>query len=320
MHVERYTPEHEARWEEFVSRSNNGTLFHTRRFFQYHPPGRFQDHSLIFRKKGTWRAVFPAAEVREQERRLLWSHPGASYGSLVVPEALAFREALDLISRLVEYARREGFEGIRLTLPPTIYQKRLSNYIDYALLRQGFTYSRREVSSILFLESTVEANLAKFKPAHRRAVKKALRSGVTVRESEEWTSFYRILQQNLWTRHNVNPTHTLDELVHLKHLFPDRIRLFGAYLDRTLIAGVVNFICNRDVVMAFYISHDEAYAEYRPVNLLFYSIFDWAIREGFRVFDFGIFTVREEPNLGLARFKENFGASGLFRDTLELRL
>ena len=33
--------------------------------------------------------------------------------------------------------------------------------------------------------------------------------------------------------------------------------------------------------------------------------------------DFGIFTVNENPNMGLARFKENFGANGIFRDTID---
>jgi CelD/BcsL family acetyltransferase involved in cellulose biosynthesis len=87
-----------------------------------------------------------------------------------------------------------------------------------------------------------------------------------------------------------------------------------------MVAGVVNFIATENVVLAFYISHDENFQEVRPINLLFYKIFEWAIQEKFRVFDFGIFTVNEEPNLGLARFKENFGASGQFRDTLELNL
>jgi len=38
-------------------------------------------------------------------------------------------------------------------------------------------------------------------------------------------------------------------------------------------------------------------------------------QEGCRFLDFGIFTVNMDPNLGLARFKENFGARGIFRDT-----
>ena len=91
-------------------------------------------------------------------------------------------------------------------------------------------------------------------------------------------------------------------------------------MKKTMVAGVVNFAVTENVVLAFYISHDEDYQESRPINLLFYKIFEWAINEKFTVFDFGIFTVNEEPNMGLARFKENFGASGQFRDTLELHL
>ena len=85
-----------------------------------------------------------------------------------------------------------------------------------------------------------------------------------------------------------------------------------------MIAGVVNFIVNEHVVLAFYISHDESFAEHRAVNLLFYTIFDWAINQKYKIYDFGTFTVNEEPNMGLGRFKENFGASGIFRDTIEL--
>ena len=57
-----------------------------------------------------------------------------------------------------------------------------------------------------------------------------------------------------------------------------------------------------------------------PLIYYFYSIFNWAISKGLKIYDFGTFTVDEEPNMGLGRFKENFGASGVFRDTVELNL
>lgn len=99
-------------------------------------------------------------------------------------------------------------------------------------------------------------------------------------------------------------------------MFPAKIRLWGAFLKDKLIAGVCNFSANSKVVLAFYISHDEEYQEYRAVNLLFYEIMKRYKEEGFRFLDFGIFTVNMEPNWGLGRFKENFGARGIFRDTL----
>lgn len=307
-------------WDGLVWKANNGTLFHTRRFLSYHPAERFRDHSLIFTKKERPYVLFPAAEKQIDNGRWLVSHPGASFGSFVVPEDLPFADTEQLVAGLITYARRNAFNGIRLTLPPTIYNRRLSNYVDFALVRQGFGYTKREVSSILFLEPDIAANLAKFRPSHRRAVNKARKAGVVVRPTDDYAAFYRILKKNLKIRHGVQPTHTLDELLRLTQLFPDRINLFGAFVGDKMIAGVVNFCATAEVVLAFYISHDEDYQDYRGVNLLFYTIFEWAIAAGYKVFDFGIFTVNEEPNYGLARFKENFGSSGMFRDTLELQL
>ena len=305
-------------WDNFVSSANNGTLFHTRRFLNYHHEGRFNDHSLEFYKKGKLVGVFPAALIESGDQRQLVSHPGASVGSFVVPEDLAFADALEMVEQLVDYSKRENLDGIKLTQPPTIYSKRLSHYIDFALQKNGFLYSKREISSILFLEKSIDENLSKFKSTHRTAVRKAEKSGVVVKETDDFASFYEILKKNLSIRHDVKPTHSLNELLHLKELFPDKINLFGAYIEEKMVAGVINFIATENVVLAFYISHNEDFQEVRPINLLFYKIFEWAIQKKYNVFDFGIFTVNEEPNMGLARFKENFGASGQFRDTMEI--
>lgn len=320
MTIKQFKYSFDEQWDLMVLDANNGTLFHTRRFLSYHPPGRFTDHSLIFNKNNQPYILFPAAEKEIDGKRFLVSHPGTSYGSFIVPEDISFADSYDIVESLIEYAKAQKFDGIRLTPPPTIYNRRLSNYIDFSLLQHGFRYLRREISSILFLEDTIEQNLDKFKPSHKRAVRKAIKEGVVVRESDKFDEFYSILQNNLKIRHNVTPTHTLDELLKLKELFPNDVKLFGAFLGDKMVAGVVNFICTKDVVLAFYISHDEKYQETRALNLLFYSIFDWAITNNFKVFDFGIFTVNEEPNFGLARFKENFGASGMFRDTFEIIL
>lgn len=38
-------------WDNFVLNSNNGTMFHSRKFLSYHPEGRFKDTSLVIIKK-----------------------------------------------------------------------------------------------------------------------------------------------------------------------------------------------------------------------------------------------------------------------------
>lgn len=320
IQLQPYSDDHRATWEAFVGESNNGTLFHRRHFLAYHPKDRFVDHSLMVYKKGRLLALFPAAERQVEGQRNLVSHPGSSYGGFVYPADLSIRDAFDMVGQLKRYARDAGFQRVQLTLPPAIYQQRVSNYLDFALLQNGFGYLKREVSSMLNIESEPEINLTRFKATHRTAVRRAIKQGVQIRESEDYEAFYHILEQNLKIRHNVKPTHTLEELLDLKRRFPHEIRLFGAYHDNRLVAGVVNFTANASVVLAFYISHDEAFQHLRAVNLLFYEIIKWCHQNGFRFLDFGIFTVNEEPNFGLGRFKERFGASGVFRDTFLLAL
>ncbi|MFL3008490.1 MAG: GNAT family N-acetyltransferase [Candidatus Neomarinimicrobiota bacterium] len=315
----RYNKNDEAVWDKFVSDSNNGTIFHLRKFLNYHSNDKFIDHSILIIKNKKLFSVFPAAERVITNQKLLVSHPGSSVGSFVIPENLSIANSIELVNQIKKYAKESGFNGIQITLPPNLYQKRLSNYMDFAFFRGGFIYKKREITSILFLEKNIETTLKKFRPSHRRAVKTAQSKGVIVRESEKYDEYYKILQKNLSKRHGVNPTHTLRELKKLKRIFKDKIKLFSAFIDGKMIAGIVNFIINEQVLLAFYISHDELYNQYRPLNILFYEVFSWAIKSKYKVYDFGIFTVNEEPNMGLGRFKENFGASGIFRDTIELK-
>jgi len=311
LQLEVYASEDAQRWDAFVNASNNGTLFHTRKFLNYHPDGRFEDCSVLFTKEKKYLAVFPAA-VRDN---CLISHPGCSYGGPVYHLSFTLKDAFSVVESLLDFAGTRGLTKIALTMPPQIYHRRPSNYIDFALLKSGFTYAKREVSSVIPLDFSEEDTLQAFNSEARRAVRRAQKLGVEIKPSSDIETFYDILNHNLKMRHNVRPTHSLAELTHLMQMYPDEIQLFGAFVDDTMIAGVVVFVCNAQVALAFYISHRDDMQRYRPVNLLFYDIIRWAIRRQIRFLDFGIFTVNMVPNWGLARFKESFGALGVFRDT-----
>jgi hypothetical protein len=303
-------------WDNFVDNSDNGTIFHKREFLSYHPADRFKDASIVLLKDNKVIAIYTAAVVEREGKKVLASHPGASYGSFVYNSNLNFKEAHAMVDVLLEYAETLKVDRIQLTPPPIIYQSKYSNYIDFALVRNGFIYLKRDVSSIVQLDFKADELLSTYRAEARTAVKKSIKQGVEIVECENFKEYYEILKKNLKLRHNVSPAHTLDEIIKLKKIFPAKIRLWGAFLKDKLIAGVCNFSANPKVVLAFYISHDEEYQEYRAVNLLFFEIMKRYKEEGFRFLDFGIFTVNMEPNWGLGRFKENFGARGIFRDTL----
>ena len=318
--VQRYNSEYRSQWDSFVPKKNNGTIFHLRSFLSYHPKSRFHDHSLLFYKKKKLFSVFPAAQKKINKKLYIVSHPGATLGSFVLPQDLSISDSLNLVKALKNYCKEKNFDVIQITTPPNLYQHRLSNYIEFSFIKNKFFYSKREVTSILHLENNIEKNLKKFKLSHKRAIKKGLKKGLVCKEHIEFEKFYIMLKKNLKKRHGVTPTHTLFELKKLYKIFPQKIKLFGSFYKGKMVAGVLNFIVNEQVVLAFYITHDEKYSDIRPLNILFYNMFEWAIKLNFKIYDFGIFTVNGDPNMGLGRFKENFGASGIFRDTFELSL
>ena len=316
--IKKFSKNNYAAWDSFVLEANNGTLFHLRKFLSYHPEDRFKDHSVEIYKKNSLLSVFPAADIIINNKNMLTSHPGSSYGSFVSKEELSIKDAMEMVSKLIDYSSKKGFDGIQLTIPPGFHSNRVSNYIEYSLLINGFDYYRRDVTSILTIESSEDKILNKFKPSHQRAVRKSKKLGVTTKLTERVDEFFSMLKNNLKIRHGVNPTHSLKELKSLIKLFPDSINIYGAFFDGQMIAGVLNIMVKEGVALAFYISHKEDFQELRPLNLLFFDIFKWSLKNNIKVYDFGTFTDKGIANMGLGRFKESFGASGVFRDSFKI--
>ena len=305
----------DKQWDEFVLQSDSGTMFHTRKFLSYHPKKRFKDASFVILKKGKLFSVFTAVLIERDGKKILASHSGASYGGFVHKSNLNLKESFSIVEALEDYAKKLKCNAIELTHTPIIYQSKYSNYLDFAMIKNRFDYKKREISSVVQLDIPEGQLLSTFRSTARTATKKSKKFGIKIRECEDFENYYDILKMNLGMRHNVQPTHSLRELKKIKKMFPKEIRLWGAFKGKKLIAGVCNFSANSKVVLAFYISHLEEYQEFRAVNFLFFEIMNQYQKEGYKFLDFGIFTVNMEPNWGLARFKENFGARGIFRDT-----
>jgi len=48
--IDRFNNNFSDEWEKIVQHSNNGTLFHTRKFLSYHSKKRFIDHSFFIQE------------------------------------------------------------------------------------------------------------------------------------------------------------------------------------------------------------------------------------------------------------------------------
>lgn len=317
IEVVRYSDEWEKRWDDFVLQSNNGTIFHLQRFLHYHPKDRFQWHHLLFLEKGTIRGLLPAAEMGST----LESPIGASYGSIVTGD-IDFAASLELVDAFADYCRSQHFERTLLTAAPFIYQKTISQNIDYALAYRGFTYDKHYLSHAIRLGPL--DFVATFQKTARRYVHKYLREkNLHIEINTDYTSFYPILLKNK-ERHGVKPTHSLEELLCLQKLFPDRLVLFMVYKGTQPIASSLVFVCNAQVALCFYNMLLYEYEEYNPIHAVMYEVTKWAAEKGFGWLDIGVSqdTHAENqmtPAMNLIRFKEKFNARGILRSTFYKR-
>ena len=156
-------------------------------------------------------SVFPAADLIINDKKMLISHPGSSYGSFVLKKELSIKDAMEMVSKLIDYSSKKGFDGIQLTIPPGFHYNRVSNYIEYSLLVNGFDYFRRDVTSILTIESSEDKILNKFKPSHQRALRKSKKSGVTTKLTNRVDEFFSMLKNNLKLRNGLNPTNSIQQ-------------------------------------------------------------------------------------------------------------
>jgi hypothetical protein len=300
----------EWEWDAFVDKSYNGTIFHKQRFLSYHPRSRFEDASLSFKHKGRLVSVFPAANVEGH----LISHPGSSFGGPVFRYS-GVSLVIKVVEEIISYAKGLGFDSIQMRLPPNIIKEYPIEAVEFVLFYKGFR--------IDFIELSTCVPLGKIKPAynHLQAAHKAEKQGVYVRECDDYETFWPILNSNL-KKHNAEPTHTLEEILRLKKLFPKEIRLFAAFIGEQMLSGAVLFINNSVSFETFYLAQDYSYTELRSLNLLIFKVIQWAMYQELKFLNFGISTEKQGRvlNPGLVKFKEGYGGCNIVRKTYSLKI
>lgn len=325
MEVHRFTPDRAETWDTFVGQSRNGTLFHTRRFLGYHPAGRFEDHSLLISSEGKPLAVLPAAAVMEGGKKILKAHPGATHGGLVLSPKCGSAATWDVVTALLAHIQREGFSGASLLrITPAPLRRMFADDLEYALLGQGCHLTRCELGSVIDLRGiSQESLLSSFDTQCRNEVRQAERAGVIVRICTDYPAYYPLLEATLGHRHDVRPTHTLEELQKLAALFPHAQRLFGAFAEDKLIAGIVTVDLTENAVYTKYMAQDYAFQKKRSLNLLLAEVLRTMLHEGKTVLDLGVSMEETEPNginEGLFAFKEGFGARPVCRESWKISL
>ena len=211
-----------------------------------------------------------------------------------------------------------------MTQTPILYSKVPQQGVEFALIHHGFEVSRCELTQSVELQKLSSDPLDSLVDKTRNACRQAEKRGCIYAEGVELSpdnlaDFHELLYEN--RKHlRVKPTHTLDELITLSKLIPEKLHLAFVEHNSRRIAGLLHFICNSRVVLLFYVCHDREKQSLKPAPYILAKTLNWAKQSGYSELDFGISTVRGEPNRGLLKFKENFRTRPFLRNSYYLKL
>ncbi len=323
IEILKYQNNLQAEWDQFIDTSDNGTIFQKQKFLSYHVSRKFENHSLIFKKKGKIIAVFPAAIKQEGKKKILFSHPGASFGGIVYKN-ISFEEC-NIIIKLIEHeAHHNGCNQIFIIQTPTIYNTLSNNeIIDYCLRDRNFKNKERYLSSIIPINEDVNNQLKKISRNKNRTqsyYNNLIRKHeLKFRWVDSFKEFYPILLKNK-QKHNAKPTHSIEELERLKLLFPNEILQLMIYNNKQAIGGMTIFKTNNISGIIFYSMFDYNFTNIQPIILLMQYIIPWSKKNKIQFIDYGISHQPKNknplaPNKSLIKFKEDFGSFASIRNT-----
>jgi hypothetical protein len=309
--VIRYEPGHKSVWDKFIAQSKNGLFLFYRDYMDYHAD-RFPDYSLMFfNEDETLLAVMPAT-VKDS---LLSSHAGLTFGGIVSDTRMKTPLMLEIFDALAAFLKTEGIRKLIYKAIPHIYHLLPADEDLYALFRRHARLSRRDVSSAIDLKQKLP-----FSKGRRYEIKQAQKHGLEVRKSNDFGAFMAIEEQVLGDKHDLRPVHTAEEIQMLAERFPNNIKLFSAYRDSEMLAGVVIYESD-NVAHAQYIAANDDGKRKGALDV----ILDYLINDYYRdkkYFDFGISTEDEGRylNSGLIANKESFGARAIVHDFYQITL
>lgn len=306
-----YEPSRKAEWDDFVRAAKNGVFLFLRDYMEYHAD-RFPDASLMFYDaRGELIALLPATACDG----ILSSHAGLTFGGLVSGPGMKVELMFDVFAAMVAAAEARGIRQIVYKPVPHIYHRSPAEEDLYALFRNDAVLVRRDVS--LVVDNRARLPLSK---GRRWGLGQARRQPLEVRPSVEFEMFMAIETELLRAKYGAQPTHSGNELRLLAERFPDHIKLFAAYLDSRMVAGIVIYESERVAHTQYIGANDEG----RRASALD-MIVDFLMNDrytGIKYFDFGTSTDPDGRNLnaGLIENKQSYGARAIMYDCYRLDL
>ncbi len=285
-------------WDSFVDKSPYATFLFKRDFMTYHQD-RFADASLMVYDQDTLIALVPA----NKEGSTFFVHQGLSYGSVILASAPDIKDLIGLLKSIFEFLQQAQFDLFYYKTMPEFYLANPLPELDYLFCLMQPSETKSQLYSVCELQQPYG-----FSRDRKQGIKRGEKYGLTIEESGDFDFFWQVLlEPNLALKHHVKPTHTLEEIKHLKKIFPHNITLFLVKHQHQYVAGTVVFE-TPTVAHSQYIASDDARSMLGSLDFLHHYLFK--IRYAHKAyFDFGISSENKGTlfNYGLWYWKSGFG-------------
>ncbi len=304
-----YYPPLKETWNDFVAKSKNATFLFNRSYMDYHVD-RFTDASLMVYNDDTLIALFPANIFGD----VAISHGGLTYGGILSNERMTASKMLKIFKEIKEFYKSQNCVKIVYKAIPYIYASIPADEDLYALFINNAVFLKREISSAILLKDRLSLSHGK-----KGNIAKAKKANLEIREVDTYVDFWKILI-NILARHNAKPVHSLKEIELLHSMFPQNIRLFSAFKEDVMLAGVVIYE-NKLTTHTQYMASSEIGRNHGALDAIIVHLLD-DVYKNYQYFDFGISTESGGTylNEGLIAQKEMFGGRAVMYDTYEITL
>jgi hypothetical protein len=271
---------------------------------------RFTDASVMVFENHRLLAVLPA----NAEGNTLCSHQGLSYGGFLFSPQLSVEKTNDCIRSVLQYFHQQGFASLLVKPVPAYYHSLHGQPEAYAYFLLKAALERREISHIFQYPDFLSRQKRR-----KKGAEKALKDGLVVQEPDQWEAFYHLLETNLYLRYQVKPAHSLEELLTLKTLFPDVIRLYVATRRGQVLGGTLAFHMPRCIHLQYIATNAEG-RETHALDLVVSHLAETFLPDTSRYISLGISQRRHDlsVNKGLTAWKESWGARPWLHDQYRL--
>ena len=304
LSIINYENKYEKIWDDFVFNGIFGTIYHTRKFINYHPKDRFIDTSILIYYKKKIVCVLPACKKNNND--LNFSHMGATYGGPVFHKKyVKIKYMTVIVDKFFQFYNNK----IEFRLANNIYFENSIFNLYYLLSRK--LNMKPELSWYIKTKNIFINNIKNKR--NKNYLNKIINdnniSCFSTNQEDDYIKFYEILKNNLKTRYQSNPTHTLEEFLLVKKLLHDKQSLYIVKDENDIILGGVYIIkVTNQCWYTFYISKNINYL--KPNSSILYIMNNISIdadKNNILYLDFGISTENRGQiiNIGLSDYKEN---------------